>query len=128
MNPHRVHILNGTYDYNIIVFISKKFELVLFPSNQSFVNKHLVNWRCFKATGQEFIKLFGSINKCSTRTTKGKRRTNYEWEAEFLSDFFSFQKRSCNFSWSYRNVDSLQQLFELFAIFCNVDCININTD
>ena len=48
MNPHRIHVFNGTDDHYIVVTIPHDLKLIFFPSQNRFLKHYLSNHACIK--------------------------------------------------------------------------------
>ena len=72
MNPHRVHVLNGTDDHYVVILVTKQLQFVFFPPQQGFVDKHFMNRGGFQSALQQSVKFLGVVHDGGSVSTQRK--------------------------------------------------------
>src|SRR5438552_19111129 len=84
--------------------------------------------RSVESTVQCFIKIFGSIYKSVSCSTKCITRTDNESESYFLRNLFSLQERSSRGAFTHHHIQLVHFETEFLPVFSSFNCLNINTD
>ena len=84
VNPHGVEVFNGAHDDHVVLVVTHDLQLELFPPQDGFLNQDLVHRRKFQAPSNRLGKILWPIGNVSTAPPEGPRRSNDQWEVEFL--------------------------------------------
>src|SRR5690606_34684732 len=90
MHAHRVEVFDGADDDAVVVLIADNLHLVLFPTDQRFVDQQLVGWRQVQTPGADFFKLFPVVGNAATGAAHGERGANDARETDLLEHLEGF--------------------------------------
>ena len=74
------------------------------------------------------VELFFGPNEARTASTQRERRTYTQGVAKLLRDLFTLEVARCDLGRSVRNLNLVEQVFELVAVFGDVDGLDVDTD
>src|SRR5690606_9133965 len=115
-------------DNAVIVFIAHHFHLVLFPTNQRFVDKQLVGGRQIQTTTTDFFKLVDVVRDPAAGTTHSERRTNNTREADAGQHIMGLLHGVGNFSAGAFQTYALHSLVKALTVLGFVDGISSRAD
>ena len=128
MNPHGVKVLYCTDDGYIVLGVPEQFKFKFLPSQHCFLHQYFVNGGGRQTAVQCFIQKLFAVHKATTGSTQRERRSDDQWESNFLGEFLSFQEGvgcSCR-----RHLDAHADhpLPEQFPVLGLVNCFYINSN
>ena len=77
---------------------------------------------------EQILEFFLVVHERSTRTAQGERGADAQRKAEFLSDLLALEVRTGDLARGGSHADLGHQLAELFAVFGDVDRIDVHAD
>ena len=128
MNAHRINILDEAYGDHIIIFVAHDFKFKLFPSENGFLDEHLMYQGSLKTAGHNDLEFFFIINETAAGTAHCVGRTKNDRVTEFIGDFKTFfhgvrDLASCHF-----DSEHVHGLLEFDAVFATLDRVDLDTD
>ena len=128
VNTHGIEVFDRADNNAVVVLITHNLHLILFPTDQGFVDQQLIGGGEIKATGTNLFKLFLVVSDTATSTAHGKRGADNTWEANFVENLVSiFHVTGDTGSWAFE-ADVFHCLIEFAAIFRLVDSLCVGTD
>ena len=128
MDTHGIEVFDRADDNTVVVLITHNLHLILFPSDQGFVDQQFTGGGEIEATGTNLFKLFLVISDTAPSTAHSKGGTDNAGEANFVENLVSiFHATGDTGSWAFE-ADVFHRLIELAAIFRLVDGLRVGTD
>ena len=72
MNTHRINVLNGTNDHDVVLGITHYLELVLFPADDALFNEDTANRTCHQSIAEHVAILLHVIGNTAPSSAHGK--------------------------------------------------------
>ena len=87
MDPHRIEVLNGADDHDVVCQVAHHLQLILLPAQQRLLDQDFMNRRCIQPARNDFLKLFAverdspaGASQCETRANdRGKPDLDQEF-------------------------------------------------
>ena len=76
VNAHRVKVLDGTHDASIVIRVTHDLHLILFPTEQRFLNQHFADRTQRQPTFANGGELRFIVSNTATTSTKSECGTN----------------------------------------------------
>ena len=76
MYAHRIKVLDGADDDDVVIQVAHDFEFVLLPAEDALFNQALTDGRKIDTTRQNFSHLLAVVGDTAARTAQRKARTN----------------------------------------------------
>ncbi len=70
VRAHRIEVLDGADDDDVVGEIAHQLELVLFPAEHRFFEQHFVNRREIEAAGEQFQQLFAVVGNAAAGSAR----------------------------------------------------------
>ena len=128
VHAHRVEVLDGADDDAVVLFVADHFHLVLFPTDQRFVDQQFLGWRQVQATGADFFEFFTVVGNTAASAAHGERRADDAREAQLLQHRIGLFHAVGDTRTRALQADVLHCLVEARAVFGLVDGVGVGTD
>ena len=125
---HRIEILHGTNDANVVGGIAEQFQLKFFPSQDGFLHQYLVNGGGLQSSIQGLVEILFVVYESAAGATQGEGGADHQGESNLLRKLFSFEKRIGGFCLGYGHSQLDHPLAEFLAVFRLVDGFDVNPD
>ena len=77
MNAHRVKVLDGANDNDVVVFITHHFHFVLFPADDRFFDQNFCDWRLIQPVLDERIEFLFVVRNRTAAAAHGEAWANH---------------------------------------------------
>ena len=128
MDSHRIQVLNGTDDDDIVLEVPHHLEFIFFPSDERFLDQHLADRTHGQSPIDQLLELFPVIGDVSAGSAHGEGGTDDRRESglfENLDGFITVMGRAAG---RHPQTDSLHRMFEGFAILGLMDRLGGSAD
>ncbi len=128
MDTHRIEVLDGTDDGNVIVRVTEQFQLEFLPAQHRPFHKHFVDGRSRESAVQCLIEELLAVDESAACSAECEGGADHQREPDLLSEFFTLEEGIGSFGGSHLDAHADHPLAELFAVFRFIDRLDIDTD
>ena len=128
MDPHRVQVLDGTDDDDIVLEVPHHLEFIFFPPDERFLNQHLADRTHGQGPIDQLLELFPVVGDIPAGSAHGEGGTDDRGESGLFENLDGFVTVMGRTAGRHPQADSLHRLFEGFAILGLMDRLGGSAD
>ena len=127
VNAHGVKVFDRTDNDDVICVIAHDLHLVLFPTNDAFIEQHFVDGREFQTFANLFFEFIAVVSDAAANSTQREAGSDNHWQADFFESQTSLVHVVNDSAVTDIQPDFDHGLLEGIAFFGLLDHVNFGT-
>src|SRR5262249_33038071 len=128
MHPHRVEVLDGADDDDVVGPGAHAPQLELLPADDRLLDEHLVDGAEVEATGDEEVELLDVVGDAAAGATEGETGAEHAGQADGVADLLGLGEGAGDAAFGDGDADLEHGLLELLAVLGLVDDLGGGAD
>src|SRR5262249_31916897 len=121
MDPHRIEILDGADDDDVVGLVAHDLQLELLPADDRLFDEHLADGAEVEAPGDEQAELIDVVGDAAARPAERETGPEYAGQADRVADLLGLGLRPGHPAFGHGDADPDHGLLELLAVLGLVD-------